>query len=242
MSEVLKRKQLKSEIREKRRHVLPKLRKAVKDATSDRTKRIRACKADCKKLLRKAKQRATVARRKLEIVIKRAQAKAREACSSCKVLDEKGLDAIQKSLEALDKERKEIIALRSQAASLISERGRAGGRRAAEIRAESDEEVIRNLDEDKELIALFKSMRMKIKKTPRRSRTEAFLEFVHDHPEALDELRAKAQLKYEKEAERMFAEREPPPCTDELSECQRELAELKAAEKFLTEAEKNIPF
>jgi len=127
---------------------------------------------------------------------------------------------------------------------MISERGRKGGRRAAELRAESDDEVIRNLGEDKLLIALFKKHRAKIKATKHRSRTEAFLEFVHDHPEELDELRAKKEREWEREAERIFRERQPGEngnsCWDDLGKCQRELAELKAAEKFLKEAD--VPF
>lgn len=150
------------------------------------------------------------------------------------------MDEISRSLEALDIERKEINRLRAEASMLISERGRKGGRKAAELRAESDEEVVRNLGEDKMMVELFKQQRGKIRETKHRSRTEAFLEWVHDHPEALDELRSKKERKFEEEAERLFRERQPEPNTDELEQCQRELAELKAAEKFLKEAD--IPF
>lgn len=194
--------------------------------------------------MRKARQRATVARRKLEKVIERAKQKARETCKSCKVIDARGLDEISRSLEALEKENREIASLRAQASMLISERGRAGGRKAAELRAESDDEVIRNIGEDKLMVELFKRNRSKIQASKHRSRTEAFFEWVHDHPEELDELRAKKERHWEKEAERMFRERQPDEngnsCWGDLQQCQRELSELKSAEKFLAESE--VPF
>jgi len=235
---------LRAEINQRRKAVLPKLKAAVKAAQRERKKRLKLCQADCKAATKKARQRATVAKRKLEHAIKRAREHAAETCKSCKVLDKRGLDEISRSLAALDKERKEIDQLRAQASMMISERGRAGGRRAAELRAESDDEVVRNLGEDKLLIALFKKHRAKIKASKHRSRTEAFLEFVHDHPEELDELRGKKEIEWEKKAEKMFRERQPDEngnsCWDDLGKCQRELTELKAAEKFLSEAE--VPF
>lgn len=123
---------------------------------------------------------------------------------------------------------------------LISERGRKGGRRAAELRAESDDEVVRNIGEDKLMVELFRKNRAKFKATKHRSRTEAFFEWLHDHPEELDELRSKKEIEWEKKAERMFQERQPEPDYDELERCQRELAELKSAEKFI--AESDVPF
>jgi hypothetical protein len=238
------RRALRAEINQRRKAVLPKLKAAVKLAQSDRKKRLRSCQVDCKAATKKARQRATVAKRKLEQAIKRARKRAAETCKSCKVIDTRGLDEISRSLEALDKERQEIDRLRAQASMMISERGRKGGRRAAELRSESDDEVVRNLGEDKPLIELFKKHRAKIKASKHRSRTEAFLEFVHDHPEELDELRSKREIEWGQKAEKMFRERQPDEngnsCWDDLEKCRRELAELKAAEKFLSEAE--VPF
>jgi hypothetical protein len=69
-------------------------------------------------------------------------------------------------------------------------KGRAGGRRAAELRAESDDAVEQSIDPS--LLPLWRRIRHHIKATARRTRTEAFLEWVHDHPEAHYEL-AEAQ-------------------------------------------------
>ncbi len=79
---------------------------------------------------------------------------------------------------------------------------------AAELRAESDDEVRRNLADDRELAALWRATKNKarFKATPTRSRTEAFLEYVHDHPEALDELRSAQEVEYEREAAELLAQ------------------------------------
>jgi hypothetical protein len=244
MSIVVERKSLKAEIQQRRKVVLPRLRKAVKGSQIAHRKRLKQCQSDCAAALRKAKQRATTARRKLEIAIRRAKQRARETCKACKVVDETGVNEIQASLEKLNKEKQEIDKLRAQAAMMISPRGRAGGRAAAEQRSESDDQVVRDLGDDKEMIALFKSVRAKIKPSKHRSRTEAFFEYLHDHPEALDELRAKREREWEGKAERLFKERQPDEngnsCWTDLTKCRRELDELKSAERFLKEAE--VPF
>jgi hypothetical protein len=242
MGVVAERRILKAQIKEKRREVLPRLRAAVKHAKKARSDRLKQCRKDCKDAQRKAKRAATEARKKLEQHIKRAQKKAFEICKSCKVVDDKSVDALQKSVAELDEAMKEVDKLRKQAGALRSEKGRAGGRKAAELRSESDSQVIHNLDDNEELIALFKKVRGKIKPTKHMSRTEAFFQFLHDTPEALDEFRAQRERKWEKEAERMFAEREAPPCLDDLEACRRELAEYKAAEKFIKETQPDIPF
>lgn len=240
MGIVAERKKLRAEIQEKRRTVIPRLRAAVKQARKARLDRLRQCKQDCKTARRKARKAAVEARRKLEQHIKRAAKRAAEVCSSCKVIDEKSIDTLQKSVDALNVEVAEIAALRKRVGSLRSEKGRKGGLKSAELRSESDSQVIANLGDDREMIALFKKIRGKIKAGKRMSRTEAFFEYLHNHPEALEEFRAGREHRWEREAEKLFAEREAPPCLDELKDCRRELAELQAAEKFLSEVD--VPF
>jgi len=75
-------------------------------------------------------------------------------------------------------------------------RGVAGGRRAAELRTESDDEVRQSIDPL--LVPLWERVRRTIKGSARKSRTEAFLEWVHDHPEAqyeIAEAQAAAELR-----------------------------------------------
>lgn len=236
------KRRLRAEIREKRRTVIPRLRELVKHARRARTERLRRCKRDCKEAERKARKTAIEARRKLERHILKTKKRASEICSSCKVVDDKSVDALKQKVDALNVEMKEFDALKKRVGSLRSERGRKGGQKAAELKSESDSAVIFNLGDNEELIALFKKIRGKIKATKHMSRTEAFFEYVHNHPEALEELRSKREHKWERDAEKMFAERQPPPCLERLDQCQRELDELKSAEKFLSEAESDVPF
>lgn len=240
MSIVDKRNALRAEIKVKRKDILPALKKAVKLAKADRVKRLKACQAECRTAQAKLKKAEVVARKKLEKYIKRAKVKAGQVCKSCKVIDEKNLNQLENALEELAKTKEEIKEMRARAATMKSDKGRAGGKRAAELRSESDDRVIFNLGENQDLIGLFKKLRRKIKATKHKTRTEAFLEFVHNHPEALDEYRAKKQIQYEKEAERMFAAREEPPCEETLKQCQMELDELRAAERFLEDVD--VPF
>jgi len=75
-------------------------------------------------------------------------------------------------------------------------RGVAGGRRSAELRSESDDEVRQSIDPL--LLPLWERVRRTIKGSARQTRTEAFLEWVHDHPEAqyeIAEAQAAAELR-----------------------------------------------
>jgi hypothetical protein len=75
--------------------------------------------------------------------------------------------------------------------------------RAVERRAESDDEVRRNLPP--ELVAVFDRMKTKIKAGPRHSRTEAFLEWVERNP---DEAAGMLYEQAERDVARMVAQHE----------------------------------
>lgn len=238
---VEQRKILRAEIKDRQREVLPRLKAAVDKARKSRTQRLENCRKQCKAEQKKVKDRAERARKKLLEVIKRAERRAKSACKSCQVtMTEKSLDQLEHTLAELDKERKKLKEMRQKAAGMKSELGRKGGLRAAELRAESDDAVMYELKDDPDLIALFKKVRRKIKPTKGRSRIEAFWEYVHDHPSELDEIKAKAQARYEKEAEKEFAERSEVEAMElELDQCQRELRRLRRAEEL---ALKEVPF
>lgn len=238
---VERRKLLRAEIKDRQREVLPRLKAAVDSAKKAKTKRILDCQKQCKIEQKKVKDRAVQAKKKLAEHIKRAKARARSACGACRVTaTQKSLDELDRAVKELNKEYEKIKAMQTKAAGMKSERGRKGGQRAAELRAESDERVIYELGDNKDLIDLFKKVRRKIKKTPQRSRIEAFWEYVHDHPQDLDEIQAKNQLKYEKEIEKMYEERAGVKGMElELDQCQRELRRLRRAEEL---ALQEVPF
>jgi hypothetical protein len=235
----LQRKKLRQAIKEKRKEVLPKLKASIKEAKKQKARRIKECKQECRILHRKFVSDAKRARQKLAAHITRARDKAKEFCKSCKVtVEAENIAKIQKALEAIKAESEQIKELAKKASSIKSERGRKGGLAAAEKKAESDDFVRQNLGDDKELIDLFNTVKSKIKPSPQRSRTEAFFEFVESHPEALEELRAKKEKKWQEEAEKLFRERSEcsiseSDCVDKLTKI---LKEWKSAEKFLEEA------
>lgn len=234
---------IKAQIRSLRREVIPKLRQRIKDLRRARAKRIRACQAECRAARRRLISDAQKARERLRAYILKAREKARHTCKACKVTaDERGLDTLEALLKDLEVNRQMIAELRRKAAAIpISEKRRKAGIRAAETRAESDDEVRRNLGDDRELVALWQQVKHKIKKGPRRSRTEAFFEYVEEHPEALDELRARKEREYEREAERLFEERATcKACeSDDPGVLSRSLKEWKQAQEFVNG---DVPF
>ena len=235
----LQRKQLCAEIKEKRKVVLPALKKQIKEGQRAHKARIKKCEGDCRAAHRKVIADAARARLKLSTHIRKAKEKAKNFCASCKTsVSAESIEQINKAFEALKSEKEAIDELARKARAIRSERGRKGGLAAAEKKSESDDFVRQNLGDDEELIALFNQVKSKIKASPTRTRTEAFFEYTEEHPEALDELRAKRERQWQAEAEKLFAEREgcsisESTCLDKL---QKILKEWKSAEKFLEES------
>jgi hypothetical protein len=241
MGIVQEREALRAEIRIRKKEVLPRLKQAVTRAKKKRTDRLRECGRFCEQQKREAMKRISRSRKRFEEVIAGIEKKAQIACQACKTTaNEKGLKSIEDALAALEKETEELRAMRQKAERMKAARGRKGGLKSAEVKAESDSEVIHNLGENQELIALFKKNRQKFKKTKGRSRTEAFFEWLNDHPEELDEFRAKEELKYEKEAEKLWTELTAErACELSLDECQRALDRYRRAEEL---ALQEVPF
>lgn len=241
MSIVQERNILRAEIRQRKKEVLPRLREAVTRAKKKRKQRVKDCEKFCVQARRDSKKRADELKKRFSQILKRVHKKADIACKACKTAaSTEGLKQVQDALEALEKETKEVKAMVSKADRMKSARGRKGGLRSAEVRAESDDEVIFNLGENQELVGLFKKIRKKIKKSPKRSRTEAFFEYVKDHPEELDEFRAKKEREYEREAIKMYQDLTEEQHTElSLEACQRELNKLRRAEEL---ALQEVPF
>ena len=223
-----RRRELRQEARERQKETIPKLRALVRDRKAARRKRLAKCRADCKRMRGKVQRDALRARELLRARIKKAKLVARDACGLCKVsATDRGLDELDRAFGKVQAEREAIAELRRRAAQLTDPRGRAGGRRSAEVRAESDDEVRRNVADDPDLAALWDSTnKLQFKRTRHRSRTEAFLEHVHDNPEDLDELRAKQDAQYDREAEELFAKWPRDETVGKMTDAQ--LAEVMA--------------
>lgn len=75
---------------------------------------------------------------------------------------------------------------------------------AAERRAQEEEEVERDIErDDPELLAVWERVKGQIRATPRRSRAEAFFDWVHDNAGEVEAMKARIQ---EEEFERDFNE------------------------------------
>ncbi len=171
---------------------------------------MRQCATACKRQRARAKEQASAARQKLRDRIALARVKAREVCKVCKVNARgEGLDRIDTAIAELGLERQNIAELRAAAGGMKSERGRAGGRRAAELRDQSDSEVRNNLgDDDAIMLALWDRTKRKHKASKYRSRTEAFVEHVAEHPEEYAEQTQRMEAQWALEAEQHYAELE----------------------------------
>lgn len=185
MGAVAKRRELRAEAKQRQQEVIARLKVALAQARANKRSRVAQCGRTCAKTRKRLQADAVKAREQLRARIARAKAKAQEACRVCRVTaNEEGLRAIDKVLGELGEERAAIASLRARASRLRSSRGAAGGRRAAELRAESDDEVRRELPEaDTALLALWEREKGRIRPGPRTSRTEAFIEWVESHPE-----------------------------------------------------------
>ena len=202
-----RRAELRREARELQRAAIPALKAKVREQRKAKTKRLAKCRADAKRRAAAVQRDAGKARGLLRLGIQRAKEKAQAAAKACKVsATGEQLAAVDKALAAVEVERENIAELRRRAAMLRDPRGRAGGRRRAELKAESDDEVARNVADDDDLAALWASTnKARFQSTPQLTRTEAFLQYVHDHPEALDELRSRQEVAYEREAAELLA-------------------------------------
>ena len=241
-----RRRALRSEARERQKATVPKLRAQVRARKVAKKKRIAKCRADCKRRRDRVQVDAVTARAQLRERIKQAKVTARAACGVCKVTaTEKELDKLDRALGAVQVEREAIADLRRRASLMVDPRGRAGGRRAAELRSESDDEVRNNIGDDPDLAALWESIdRRKFQKTKYMSRTEAFLDHVHNHPEELDELRNRQQVQYDREAEEMLSRWPRDESIGKMSDVElaQLMTDLDQADQQLAAADAAAPF
>lgn len=146
------------------------LRKDIaRDQRAQARARVAAMKADAKSACAEGRVAARV----------EGHALKERAKSDAKTLREKARGSCEEKKRSVAEERKYQRELRkSEAANRAS--ARASRASSATRRAESDDEVRGNIPP--ELVPLFDRVKRSIKASPRRSRTEAFLEYVEAHP------------------------------------------------------------
>jgi len=205
------RRELRAQARERQREVIPALRAAIKATRAERKRRLQRCAGQCLARKARVKKAALAAREQLRARILKLRAQLKQACGSCRVsVKDQELEKLDDQLGKLAAEREAIRQLRRKAGALRSSKGSAGGKRSAELRAESDDEVRRNVADDPLLAATWQRLKHKIKGSAHLSRTEAFLEHVHNHPEALEETQREQERRYDDEAAELLGELKRP--------------------------------
>jgi hypothetical protein len=214
------------------REKLRRLREHLRHAKKHRGKRLRyvikLCRAARGDLRERAKLTRAKHRAEAQAEIDAAKRAARDACESRKEMArQKAIGAAERAAlglaEELRYQRGLAIAVDPDPLKRGGGRARAG-RRRAEAAAESEAEVSANLPA--ELLPVWQAVKRKIKETPRRTRTESFLEWAAEHP---GEVQRIIDAEIEKDVERLIAEEAELRGRD-LSRYARGLSDAELAE------------
>ena len=181
------RRELARDLKARDRKKLTELRAHIRSAKQHKRNRLGEIVRRCRRARTANKEQAKIIRAKhrLEAVqeIERQILKARTACEVAKRKGRsKGADSIQRARVALAAEREyqRVARLYERPAKQMGpKRARRRGPTAAEQRAESDSQVEQNIPED--LVVVWRKVKHKIKASPRRTRTEAFLEWAAEN-------------------------------------------------------------
>lgn len=173
------RREMESNLKRRDREKLKTLRESIRMAKRSRRTKLREVGAQCRDARRRNMERAKRARARLRDSIRRTRERAQGLCTVSRgEAYATTLREIEKAVGALEEER----SLQRQLAAWTKPTSCALLRsaRARERRLESDCEVAANID-DVGLRVVWEHVKHKIKAGPRRTRTEAFLEWAHEH-------------------------------------------------------------
>ena len=168
--------------RKANREKIAALKKKVSKALALRKESRAAAKTFCERERMKARERANAIRARMRAESKAlAEAERSAARWQCKAERRSHSLEIAKLRGELETEKKFQADMRRIGAANRARGTRPGVVKTREKRSESDDEVRANLPSD--LLSLFERVKRGIKGTPRKSRTEAFLEYVEEHPD-----------------------------------------------------------
>jgi hypothetical protein len=160
------------------RAALKRLRANLKHARKLRVQRMREIYEVCRVAKESLKHRAIAMRAATREKIEKLRASSRADCDRCKVkARERGTHSVTRAIAALEAEARHQKFMRLHAKPV--RRVEPTRRRAADAIAESDSEVVNNIPH--ELVVVWEHVKGQIRGTPRRSRTEAFLEWVAEN-------------------------------------------------------------
>jgi hypothetical protein len=202
------RRDMERDLKRRDREKLRALRTSIRNAKRSRRTKLREVGTQCREARRRNMDRAKRARERLRESIRRTRERARGLCTVSRgEAYSTTLHEIEKAVGALEEERslQRQLAVWTKPSSCALPRSA----KARERRQESDCEVAANID-DPGLRVVWEHVKQKIKAGSRRSRTEAFLEWAHEHPGevyAIQEADAeRALVELEREERRMSRE------------------------------------
>jgi hypothetical protein len=164
--------------RERLRQLRAHIRAAAVHARQRRREVILLCKRGRVHARQRAQELRAAACAALLASIDAERQKSRKACETQTIQARtKNVDSLARAHATFTAEAKHQRTMRVWSKPQRSVVARA---RRADTIHESDSEVVANIPAD--LVPVWKAMRTKIKATPRRTRTEAFIEWAHDHP------------------------------------------------------------
>jgi hypothetical protein len=213
-----------------RRARLAALRARIAQLRGDRRAALAMIRTGCKTARRALPERLRAYREaeraRLGRELKEARQAALNRCQAAKaqIRLEAG-SAIQAASRELAEEKRTARLIREAEGKIR----KAHARRAVEVRQESDDEVRGNIPT--ELVPIFERVKRQIQAGPRRTRTEAFFEWVEEHTEEVAELQAELA---EAEFGRLLAEHE-------IEEQEEQRAIDRARRGRLTRAELAAP-
>ncbi len=226
------RREMERDLKRRDREKLRALRDSIREAKRTRREKVREIGERCRDARKRNIERAKRARERLRESILRTRERAKSLCAVSRgEARASTLKQIEKAVEALDQERaiqrQLAVWTRPKSCPVSARRAR------AEQRQESDCEVAANLD-DPGLRVVWEHVKHKIKAGPRRTRTEAFLEWAHDHSAdvyAIQEADAERALRELEEEERRMA-RDLKKAGRYKKRSPEQLAEMLAAVPF----------
>lgn len=183
------------------RQRLREIKQRLREIRRTRPERIRSIRAACRTGRENLRTRVAALREQTRAELRaRIQALREAQRGTCRRSEASARNELNQQIERAARE------LELETGRYRESYGRKGPRprvSAKERREESDDEVRRNLPA--ELVAVFDRVRRDIKPSPRRSRTEAFLEWVHDNP---DEAHAIVYDAIEQDVAKLIAEQD----------------------------------
>jgi hypothetical protein len=197
------RTELERELKKRDRGRLRDLRDSIREAKRGRRSKLKEVGSSCQTARAANMKRAARARQRLRDSILRMRARAKTLCGVTRGdAHASTLREIEKAVNALQSERQlqgQLTAWTKPTVCAVT-----GKRKRAERREESDCEVAGNID-DPGLRIVWAHMKHKIKGSPRRTRTEAFLEWAAEHQaqvyeiQEADTVRAVTLLEHEEQ-------------------------------------------